>query len=697
MTVPVLGIDLGTTNTVVAAVRGGHAASLTDEQGERLIPSIVSFRPDGKVLVGRDARRRRLLDPANTIYSVKRLIGRSWTSREVQKAKGRFPFELREGPGLAPMVTARGESYTLPEVSAFVLTKARKLAESALGGEAMRAVITVPANFDDLQRAATKVAGRIAGLDVLRILNEPTAAALAYGYGKGGSERIAVYDFGGGTFDLTLLDLAGNVFEVLATAGDSFLGGDDIDTAVAERMADAFLRQHRYDVRSDPSSFDRLRWAAEDLKKLLSTQDVARIAVEELHHGEGGRPLGLEFTMTRSEFDQIAAPVVARTFEVCSQALDLAHLHSSDFDQILLVGGSTRTPLVRREVERFFGRVPLSHLNPEEAVAIGASIQGAALAGAERRFSSIPPPPAPTGASTRPTQVTQPGLGIAAQPAERPTSPRAAPEPLLAGRDTKAGLGLKSPPRPPPPQDDDELPAALGGALVGARVAAASRPPQAPAKPEAIELDDEALLDFGAELSLPKQSPRTSADDAIPSVFELPVPEAPRNPSRRPRPPSVAPTVATPPRVEDASTRRAPGAPLLVDVTPLSLSVETVGGFCDRIIQRNSQVPCEERRVFVTTADNQTTVRVRVCQGESREFPRNTLLGEIILDGLHPAPRGQVRIEVAFALDTDGILDVTARDVATSKMASAKLELVALTGLGELEQLAARVASRATP
>src|SRR5215472_4469365 len=287
----VVGIDLGTTNTVVACVRGGRVHVLPDEQGRRLLPSVVSFHPNGEVLVGAPAKERRVVDAKNTIASVKRLIGRTWNSPEVQKARSRFAFEIKEGPGQGPLVVARAKEYTLPEISAFVLRRAKEIAERALGEAVDRAVITVPASFNELQRAATKVAGRVAGLDVLRIINEPTAAALAYGLGKGGKERIAIYDFGGGTFDSTLLDLNGNVFEVLATAGDPFLGGDDIDDAIADRMAAAFLVQHRFDPRSDLQTLERLRQAGEQIKIALTAQDQAQIHLREIAFGGSGAHL----------------------------------------------------------------------------------------------------------------------------------------------------------------------------------------------------------------------------------------------------------------------------------------------------------------------------------------------------------------------------------------------------------------------
>src|SRR3954464_3675553 len=392
----VIGIDLGTTNTVVSVVRDGQASALLDDAQQVLIPSIVSFHPNGSVLVGRAAKERRIVDASNTIYSIKRLIGRSWDSEEVRRARSRFPFEMREGPGQAALVVARGETYTLPEISAFVLRKAKSVAEAALGETIDRAVITVPANFNDLQRAATKVAGRVAGLEVMRILNEPTAAALAYGYGKSSSERIAVYDFGGGTFDVTLLDLSDNVFEVLATAGNTFLGGDDIDLAIAERMAETFLSRHRYDPRSEPQIYEHLKVAAEDVKHRLSSEPEVTIEIKDIAHGTGGKSLGLSFSMTRGELERLATPLVDRTFEVCKEALGIARLSQTDFQQLLLVGGSTRVPLVKRRVEEFWKRDVRSHISPDEVVAIGAAIQASALSGAEqRRKATVPPPPNP--------------------------------------------------------------------------------------------------------------------------------------------------------------------------------------------------------------------------------------------------------------------------------------------------------------
>ena len=401
----VVGIDLGTTNTVVACVRSGKVHVLADEHGLRLLPSVVSFHPNGEVLVGPAAKARRVIDPRHTVYSHKRLIGRSWGSPEIAQAKSRFAFELKEGPGQGPLIRARGQDYTLPEISAFVLKRTRQIAETALGGPVERAVITVPAHFNELQRASTKVAGRVSGLEVLRILNEPTAAALAYGLGRTGNERVAVYDFGGGTFDCTLLDLNGNVFEVLATAGDSFLGGDDVDNLIAERMAETYLKQHRYDPRTDPQMLERLKVTAEDIKMVLSTAESHTVVLKEFGHASGGSSVNYTFTMTRRDLDHMITPLIDRSFKVTQDALALARLSPTSFDKVILVGGSTRIPLIRKRVEAFFGAPPLDRVNPDEVVAIGAAIQAAALTEGMRK-RSIPAPPGVIGQKPR----TLPGL-----------------------------------------------------------------------------------------------------------------------------------------------------------------------------------------------------------------------------------------------------------------------------------------------
>ena len=569
----VVGIDLGTTNTVVACVRGERVQVLADELGRRLLPSVVSFPQTGGVLVGQAAKDRRVLDAKNTIASVKRLIGRAWDSSEIARARRRFAFELKEGPEHGPLIVVRGEEHTLSEISAFVVERAKKIAERALGEGVDRAVITVPAHFNELQRAATKVAGRVAGLDVLRIINEPTAAALAYGLGRSVKERVAVYDFGGGTFDCTLLQLSGNVFEVLATAGVSFLGGDDLDTAIAERMADAFLRAHRFDPRSDAQAFERLSVAGEKLKIELSSTERALVKLREVPSGVGSPRFELEFGMSRGDLETLATPLVERTFAVCEEALAIAQLPVSAFDKVILVGGSTRIPLVRRHVERFFGTPPLDRVNPDEVVAIGAAVQAAALTQDKSR-RDIPPAPIPGARTPRQTSV-------------------------------------------------------------------------APASH--VEEDVTVSTDMTALLAEREKRDRV------------------RQPPARPDLP-----------------------PVLVDVTPRALVVETAGGWCDVIVPRNSKIPCERIRAFATSTDGQTLVRVRVAQGEDAMFRQNTYLGEVELSGLRAAPRGQVTIQVRFEVDESGTLQVFATDVSTGKEAYAMLQLVGIAGAESVARMRAR-------
>ncbi|MGB5545711.1 MAG: Hsp70 family protein, partial [Polyangiales bacterium] len=376
---PVIGIDLGTTNSVVAVADQPGGRVLADSDGVTLTPSVVSFHPSGDVMVGASAKERRLLDAKNTIYSVKRLIGRAFTSYEVKHAQERFAFELSEGPSGGVLVAARGETYTLSEISAFVLRHIRKVAEEAMGQECSRAVVTVPANFNELQRSATKAAGRVAGLDVLRIVNEPTAAALAYGYNKTSTERVAVYDLGGGTFDITILQLAGDVFEVLATAGDTFLGGDDVDTTIADHMIERFLETHRYDVRQDVQAYERLRAAAEWAKIQLSAKSEIQLCVEELAYGDGGAALNLDYSLTRQQLEHMCQPLVGRTFDVCEDAMKAAGLRPTQLDNVILVGGSTRIPLLQRMVAEYFGREPMVNIDPDLVVAQGAALHAQSL------------------------------------------------------------------------------------------------------------------------------------------------------------------------------------------------------------------------------------------------------------------------------------------------------------------------------
>jgi len=932
----VVGIDLGTTNTVVAAVRDGRAAALKDRLGRALLPSVVSFPPKGEPKIGYEGKHRRTLDPENTVFSIKRLIGRSWDSEHVQTARTRFPFEMREGPGKATLVHVQGQDHTLPEISALVLSEARRVAEERLGQPVSDCVLTVPANFNDLQRAATKVAGRVAGLQVGRILNEPTAAALAYGFGKKGRERIAVYDFGGGTFDVTLLDLSENVFEVLSTAGDTFLGGDDLDYAIVLRMGEELLKKHRIDMSADVLVREQLRAAAEKIKMDLSTRSMSKVTIDEIGFS-AGKTVNFEFSLRRSEFEALAEPFIERTLKVCQEALDVAGVAVKELGEVLLVGGSTRIPLVRRRLSSFFGKMPQARINPDEVVAIGAAIQAAALE-SKLGGGSVPGPPLP--GSVRPAAVRSPlpagpdtseqspttghtKLGLASAPATLGEAhvppPRQRLQTLSGVGNQPAGVHLRQRPRtlqglgddfdqaegdagesprtvtgigkPPTPEelarfagipdlsgDADDGPTgriALSNfddvtsiirmpdqvAKLQDREAVAREEEERPASPRAeaapvgteegsvsfdlAELEASAAAAASAEADLPAvQAPGVPVDldqitevsglleipeeeDAegeadlpvvasapppaqapkLPNQFaapyarlnktmlgtgpagpdlpspvhkstgaSLPAPAAPPlpmragvglpertsaglpaptaqratgTPSRRPEPsdPDALESTAVtgtrsssvdPVELEDAEheentdilgsmtplDRRGPGLPpprqrapsfddsigealvpqpagagamaqtmlatfpegiparppLLIDVTPLALGVETTGGYVDTLIARNSPIPCERTRTFTTARDQQQVVRVRVSQGDAPRFGDNTILGEVELTGIEPAPRGTVRIDVTFSLDESGLLAVSARHQGTGAIANAKLRLI---GIGE--------------
>jgi molecular chaperone DnaK len=415
-----IGIDLGTSNTVVAHFKNGEPYTLSDPAGRRLIPSIVSFHPSGTVLVGDSAKMRRFNDGMNTVTGAKRLMGRTWGTPELEEMRKRLPFQLREGKNKTVRALLRGELYSIPELSAFVLRKAKAWAEEALGEKVTEAVITVPANFHELQRQATKLAGELAGLEVMRVLNEPTAAALAYGHIAPAQrdEQVAVYDFGGGTFDLTMLKMSERELRVRATAGDMFLGGDDIDLAIAARIADAYLAKNFYDPRADPDVFARVRVAAERLKVELSTEMEASVPLNELMYGAGGKPIMWSFSMTRRELEAILDPFINQSLKVCEDALALLKASPREFDRIVLVGGTTLSPRIRQRVAEFFGKDPVMGIDPEEAVALGAAISGTmpvarkpnAAASVTRAYSPAPPSVSPSPAVPLPTIDHEPEI-----------------------------------------------------------------------------------------------------------------------------------------------------------------------------------------------------------------------------------------------------------------------------------------------
>jgi len=504
----IIGIDLGTTNSVASVMMGGEPVVIPSAEGERLVPSVVAVNKNNERLVGRVARNQAIINPENTIFSIKRFMGRRADDLEVQRAKEHVPYQINKAPNGDLRVVMGGKDYTAPEISAMILGKIKRDAEAYLGEPVTQAVITVPAYFNDTQRNATKDAGKIAGLEVLRIINEPTASSLAYGLDKKEkNETIAVYDLGGGTFDISILEVGDGVFQVKSTSGDTFLGGDDFDQRIIDWLADEFKRENGINLREDRQALQRLKEAAERAKIELSTTMQAEINLPYITADASG-PKHLVTTLTRSKLEQLTGELIQRSMRPVQQALDDANLKPSEIDEVVMVGGMTRMPAVQEAVRKFFDKDPHKGVNPDEVVAIGAAIQ--------------------------------------------------------------AGV--------------------LGG------------------------------------------------------------------------------------EVKDI---------LLLDVTPLTLSIETLGGIATPLIKRNTTIPTRESQVFSTASDSQTQVEIHVLQGERPMAADNKSLGKFTLDGIPPAPRGVPQIEVTFDINANGILEVTAKDKATSRQQN--ITITASSGLSESE------------
>ena len=526
-----LGIDLGTTNSCAAVATPTGVEFILGSRAERVHPSIVAFPGSGGVVVGADAKRYRLTEPANVIHSAKRFIGQNIRAPLVQLALTGIRYKVTEGPNQQPIVTVRDRRMTMPEISSHVLLYLKRCAERQLGSAISDAVITVPANFTDAQRTATKEAGRLAGLNVARLINEPTAAALAYGFGRNQDQLICVFDFGGGTFDVSILRINGEVFEVLASDGDFFLGGDDLDRALAEVLAAECSRVLNFDPRQSPVLMMKLMMGAEAIKVHLSENDAAEGEIDgiDLPNGQVG---SLPFALSRMQFEELIGGYINRTIEVTKQVIQQAGLQPSAISDILCVGGSTRIPSVRHRLAEVFRREPNISINPDEVVAQGAAIQAGSLSGAII---------AGTGMGARDAVITQ------------------AHSPLLYGG----------------------------------------------AKPQA------ALV-----------------------------------------------------------------RPVLLDVNPSTLAIQTAGGYAERLLDKNSPIPIERTRVFTTARDNQTRVEIDCCRGEQRRYTENEPLGTLLLDGLPPRPRGDLKIEVQFRVDADGILHVRASDQTSGKQQEAHLQVL---------------------
>lgn len=650
-----VGIDLGTSNSVVSAVIDGEAIVIGDVDGRTIHPSVVSWLPDRRTVVGQPAKARMSVDPENTVYSAKRLVGRPFYAQEVRLASEKYAYSITRGPDDNPRVSVQSTEYTVEEVQAIILRHLKTLAEDYLGEPVTRVVITVPANFNEAQRRATKMAGQLAGLEVLRILNEPTAAALAYGYEQQLRERIAVYDLGGGTFDITILELRNNVLEVMSTAGDTFLGGDDFDARVSQMLAEDFERQTGYALASDIKAMQRLKPISEKVKIDLSDMESAQAVVKHVIPGNE-TPTSVTVTLTRAALNRVCMQLVQKSFLVCDEALKLAEITSAEVDRLVLVGGATRMPLVREMVEQYFFKRPLHDINPDEVVAVGAAIYAYGLQ--QQLPPSLPPqPPQRVPASSNP-QATIMGMASVDGPpvsGEVPSLPTArglpgvpatqGMSPVTADSQNLARIQTVKAPSPPPIRKTGGL---------------APLPPPPPAGASGVGIPP---LNSLSGMTGENAAVGANVDAAAESAWQ-PVAERP-----------------------------APAAPLLIDVTPQGLGIETLGGYMDAVIPRNSRLPVRSTRTYGTTRDFQEVVRVNILEGESRTARDNRPLGELLLMDLAPMPRGSVQIDVSFEINTDGMLSVTARDRNSGKTAQTRLNIAG----GMSEELLMELKSRDLP
>ncbi len=681
----VIGIDLGTANSCVAVVQDGRAVVLSDGTN-RTVPSCVAFA-DGMEIVGHMARRQMVTDPHTTVVSVKRLMGHPFGSPEVEAARSRAPYPIKQGDGGSVILEVGGRQLTPVEISTRVLGRIKEGAAAALGHEVTRAVISVPAHFNDVQRKATKLAAEQAGLDVIRLINEPTAAAFAYGYLKGEDFTLAVYDLGGGTFDIAIMTARGDAFEVIATDGNSYLGGEDFDYAVAEWLREEFKEEFGHDLKDDETALLRLKEAAERAKVELSETAESRLDLPFLTQlPDGSRP---NFTrvLTRAKITELVMPLVQRTLELCGRCLEDAKVGAAALDEVLLVGGQTRMPVVRDSVRKFFNKEPRRDINPDEAVAMGAALYAYSFCADSLREEAEEAAEDAFAVARKGTDVARkmlegigrlggevrdlPGLrdrinallgeaGDDDAPTPKSVAMLESPETSFDLSGERALPGLRE-------ASEDDLPTA--SSLPTRRRATDADLPQALSelRGELTDLSEKAQQAIGrlAEEVL-REEPGAGGPDTIAKGVEqlsqqLSAQVSERLESAREKSEEVAGLLQQ--ADEHAQARRVE----LIDITSLALGIASVSDLFTVLIEHNSPVPTEKKRVFTTNQENQSEVHIRVRQGRALKASQNQLLGEFVLEGIEPAPRMEPKIEVTFAIDENGILSVSARDQGTDR------------------------------
>ena len=700
-----IGIDLGTAFSCVAVVKNGRAEVL-GEGARRTIPSCLAFAR-GKEVVGDAARRQALTDPTNTVSGVKRLMGHGYDSPEVQTARERVVYAIRPSPMGSVTLEVGGRDLTPVQVSARVLQKIKNVAEEALGEAVERAVISVPAHFNDVQRKATKLAAEYAGLDVLRLVNEPTAAAFAYGYRKGEDFTLAVYDLGGGTFDITVMLARGDCFEVVATDGDSYLGGEDFDHAIASWLRTEFEQEHGHDLKGNHTALLRLKDAAERSKIQLSEVAEAQIELPFLAQLPDGTRPGLSRVLTRDKLAELTGPLVERTLELTRRCLEEARVGVKALDEVLLVGGQSRMPQVRAAVKEFFGKEPRRDINPDEVVAMGAALYAYSLAAddlqekAEEAAGDAYAIALKGKVAARKVVDGIRKIGSAATSLDLPAvrdrlrslmTDAELPAPRTSGEDLPAARGTEEsdlpsarearetdlPTRSTGVQDDDaDLPDTAGG------LPQQRRPDQLPHAIEDLRTElnvlsseaQEAISALSAEIrdssAAQEATPEMESEALESAVDQLSSQLSQELETRLDSARDQSRAVES--HLSEASEHRGARRIDLVDVTSLALGIHAAGDLFTVLIDHNTRVPCEQRRMFTTNQDQQQEVHIRVHQGREATASRNQLLGEFILEGIPLAARMEPKIEVCFAIDADGILGVTAKDAESNAAQSIRV------------------------